>query len=541
MECELINKLNEATENVYNFSLKSATLKKDADFCVLEIYYKDGTVLNQAKKDEILNIMFDIIPQNFKYEVKFIKNYISEESLADELKIFMKKTCPSVVFRVGEIQVEGNKFLATILVDNISIDYAKNLKLEVKASEYFKSKYSNYEFCFNLSESKILSGTTNQSVKLNIQEEEQDDEMPHRKIEVTDKEVYIGDEIDESACYIKDKEKLEGLVCFCGNIKQIKSFVITSKPKKKEDKTDENKKSSAEVADESEDDEKGVRERKIFKWTLSGFTGELTCSYMSTKATRAKMEVLENDKSVIVRGNLITNKRDGELMLDIKDISFCKLPENFEEFIIYKKEKPYYEFVKPEKVVTYKQNDLLSFMQEEKVCPYLAGKTFVCYDLETTGLSFTGGDKIIEIGAVKIENGKITEQFATLVNPERSISASASKVNQIYDADVVDAPTTSQALQDFYKFTRGAILIGYNSINFDNIFLFGLGKECRYNFDNKCEDVYPIAQKYVRNVKNYKLITIAEKLGVTLDNAHRALFDTLATAEVFIKLAENLS
>ena len=92
-------------------------------------------------------------------------------------------------------------------------------------------------------------------------------------------------------------------------------------------------------------------------------------------------------------------------------------------------------------------------------------------------------------------------------------------------------------LQDFYKFTRGAIIIGYNNINFDNVILIGQGKKCRWNFDNETADVYKYATKFVSGVKNYKLGTIAAKLGVTLDNAHRAVYDALATAEIFLKIA----
>ena len=64
------------------------------------------------------------------------------------------------------------------------------------------------------------------------------------------------------------------------------------------------------------------------------------------------------------------------------------------------------------------------------------------------------------------------------------------------------------------------------------------GKLCGYNFDNPVLDVYPMAQKLVVGVKNYKLSTVSEKLGVVLDNAHRAVYDTIATAEVLIKLSE---
>ena len=70
------------------------------------------------------------------------------------------------------------------------------------------------------------------------------------------------------------------------------------------------------------------------------------------------------------------------------------------------------------------------------------------------------------------------------------------------------------------------------------LFLQHFGKLSGYNFDNPLLDIYPLAQKIVVGVKNYKLGTVAEKLGVLLDNAHRAVYDTIATAEVMIKLSE---
>ena len=198
----------------------------------------------------------------------------------------------------------------------------------------------------------------------------------------------------------------------------------------------------------------------------------------------------------------------------------------------YKHVNEEYHTVFPKEYVDYEQADL--FNLEEKT---FYG-TYVVFDLETTGLEPTK-DEIIEIGAVKIENGKITQRFMSYVDPEKPIPPESSAISGIIDSDVAGAPKDYEILQDFYKFTRGAILIGYNNINFDNVFLIGQGKECRWDFaSNETDDVYRYAQKYVHGVKNYRLGTIAAALGVTLDNAHRAVFDALATAEVFIKIAK---
>lgn len=549
MDCLLIDKLNEYTDYKYEFSLKSAVLERSADFCVIEIYYNDGVILDSAKKKEIEGIMLGITPQNFKYQVKFVKKFVNEESLKEELEKYIKTNYPSVTFLIESIKQENLVFDIKLIIDGLSYEHVTKVNLKDKIVKYFKSRYKEYEYKVEMRESNILVEDKEKLLKESYVEEEVDLLAP-RKIEVFNKEVYIGEEIEAPASYIKDKEKLGEFAVFCGKIKGLKKYVYEYKVKEKEAETEESDsnfekpETDKDEADarqqENTEKEAKTRERTVFRWNLTGFTDSISCCYNATKMTKAKMEVLEDGTSVIVRGKLVVSKFSGELQLFVKDISTCTLPENFEEVIIYRSEKPFYEWVKPEKYVSYKQDNLMNFFEEKVVPPHLKDKIFVCYDLETTGVHFESGDRIIEIGAVKIENGKITESFSTLVNPERSIPVEASKVNHIYDKDVKDAIKADQALQDFYKFTRGAILIGYNNINFDNVFLIGQGKNCRWNFDNETEDVFPLAQKFVFGVKNYRLITIAEKLGIVLDNAHRALFDTVATAEVFIKLAEKL-
>ena len=90
---------------------------------------------------------------------------------------------------------------------------------------------------------------------------------------------------------------------------------------------------------------------------------------------------------------------------------------------------------------------------------------------------------------------------------------------------------------DFYKFTRGAALVGQN-VSFDYGFLSYFGKKYGYNFETEMEDTWQLAMQNLRGLKNYKLKTICAKLGVSLENAHRAVHDATATAECFIKLYE---
>ncbi len=544
-----IEALNKYTNNEYKFMLKSALLQKDADFCVIEIFYKDGTILTKEKKEEIFKFATDMFPKQFKYEIKYIKNFISEERITEDFAVFMKKTFPSITYKIESVELKELKFFIKIDVDKTFFERAKQKHFCETVEQYFKKLYEDYDFECSIKQDEVYVEDELELLKKSYVEEDVDI-YAKRKIEITNLVPIVGAEIDVPADYIMDKTSPEESVVVCGTIKSVKEVILkprTRKPKEGEVESDSQETSEQQEVQEPEvqepeeiDDGKPKYQRKMYKWTLEDFTGSLGCVFFSNKENQARVEKLEPGSVVVFRGKLEDDKFSKGVSLMVKDIAYCSLPETFEEYIEYRKEKPFYEFVQPEKVVTYAQDNLMNFAEEKKVPEYLQNKTFVCFDFETTGLKYENGDKIVEIGAVKIEDGKITEKFMCFVDPEKPIPAEASAISGIFDEDVAGAPKDYEALQDFYKFTRGAILTGYNIAGFDMRFLVGQGKSARWNFDNEVVDTIDLARKYVFGVKNYKLGTIAEKLGVVLDNAHRAVYDAIATAEVFIKLSENL-
>ena len=546
-------KINEFTNNKFDFMLKSAILDKTADFCVVEILYKDGVMLLPAEKKQIEEFALSILPNKYTYEFNFTKRYINEDRIFDDTKAFLEKNFPSLSYRVEKVVLTDSKFEIFVVVDELSFTHAKDRKVSGELEKHLKEKYDNFEYVCKIEKGSVFVEDEKQELIKNFREESEDI-YANRKIEFFDVVPLVG-EFEEGlkADYIKDKTVPEPLVLVCGKIKSIQEKVIKRKPKEKP-KEDESSEKQDAVSDNQEADSEALADvqenekqelvetpkyqRKLYKFVLSDFTGDISCVFFSNKENQAKIEKLDTDSVIVVRGALEADEYSGGNTLKVKDIAYCSIPENLTEYIEYRKEKPFYEFVEPEKIVTYSQDSLLTFGEEKQVPKYLQDKTFVCYDFETTGLQYVNGDKIVEIGAVKIENGKITEKFMSFVDPEMHIPEKASEISGIVDSDVKGAPTADKVLQDFYKFTRGATIIGYNNINFDNIFLIGQGKDARWNFDNETDDVYKWAQKYVRGAKNYKLKTIADKLGVTLDNAHRAVYDALATAEVFIKIHE---
>lgn len=533
---KIIELLNEKTDYKFDFSLKSALFKKSADFCDIEIFYKDGIILKPEEREFLHQEVLNVLPKKLHYNIQFVKNYISEETAAVEFKEFMTKNFPSISFKLENITLNDKVFEINFLVDELSFDHAERKHIDFEIAKFFKQKYKDYEFVAKFKPAVVYVEDELQKMKENYHEEEVDI-YENRIINVTDIVPIIGEPIEEPATYIKDKKQPQTGVVICGKVRDVKFKVVKTKRKETDDISNEKNKKNK-TAEENSETQKPEYERKIYFLQIEDFTGTMKCIYLSNKETQAKIEKIDTDSVIIVRGNTQIGKFSGEIEMSVRDVGYCNIPEGLTEYIEWHKEKPFYEFVTPEKMVIYEQNDLMSFANEEVVPEFLQNKTFVCYDFETTGLHYEQGDKIIEIGAVKIENGKITEKFMSYVDPEKPIPPESSAISGIVDSDVAGAPKDYQVLQDFYKFTRGAIIIGYNNINFDNVFLIGQGKNARWNFDNETADVYKYATKFVTGVKNYKLGTIASKLGVVLDNAHRAVYDALATAEVFLKIAK---
>jgi DNA polymerase-3 subunit alpha (Gram-positive type) len=167
---------------------------------------------------------------------------------------------------------------------------------------------------------------------------------------------------------------------------------------------------------------------------------------------------------------------------------------------------------------------------------YLALNTFVAFDLETTGFDLQI-DKITEIGAVKIVNGKITETFTTLINPQMPISKEITRLTGIDDKMVKNAPAIKDVVPDFFRFCFGASLIAHN-IDFDHRFITkaALDGGGGIKFGNTLIDTLKMARNGLKGLNNYKLNTIAERLKIDLGTHHRALSDANTCAEICINL-----
>jgi len=164
--------------------------------------------------------------------------------------------------------------------------------------------------------------------------------------------------------------------------------------------------------------------------------------------------------------------------------------------------------------------------------------TFVVFDLETTGFS-AEVDRIIEIGAVKIKNGEIVDNFSKFVNPKIPIPFRIEKLTGINDSMVMEAEPIEKILPEFLEFCGDAVMVAHNA-GFDTSFIINNAERLGIKYDPTIMDTVLLAQFVIPNLHNYKLDTLCKHLAVSLENHHRAVDDAQATAYIYLKMVKML-
>lgn len=166
---------------------------------------------------------------------------------------------------------------------------------------------------------------------------------------------------------------------------------------------------------------------------------------------------------------------------------------------------------------------------------------YVVFDLETTGVS-PYNDEVIEISAVKARKGKVVEEFSQLVNPKRTIPFAASRVNNITDDMVSDAPFFDEVLRNFLKFVGEDVLVGHNIQSFDMKFIY---RDCERYFHqlitNDYVDTLILAKRCFPEWRHRRLGNLADYYGISTQGAHRALADCRMNQRVFELLGKEMN
>ncbi len=275
--------------------------------------------------------------------------------------------------------------------------------------------------------------------------------------------------------------------------------------------------------------------KPYFSLTVTDGTGSLRCSYFSKKATLEKVRALKAGTSVCLTGD--NELFNGALSFRVRQIDLGAAPEGFVPEARPSRPVPaQYRAVFPAPASDLVQGGMFG---ETAVPESVARRKFVVFDIETTGLNAnpaSGMDRIIELGAAKIEDGRISERFSTFVACPVRLPEEIVRLTGITDDMLVGAPAIGDVVADFFRFCDGAELVAHNGFLFDFKFIRYYGEKEGFLFSHRMHDTLLLSQELLR-LSNYKLDTIAAYYGFTF-NHHRAYDDAFVTAKIFLELAK---
>ncbi len=332
------------------------------------------------------------------------------------------------------------------------------------------------------------------------------------------------------------------------------------------------------------------KSKKIYSIDVTDYTGSVTLKVIQDASQCKELDRLKKGMSILVRGSLEYDKYDRENVLrprsiatvdqvEVVDDALQKrvelhlhtsmsdldgitpaadlinqahrwgqkavaitdhgvaqaFPEAMNAEAAIRKEDPDFKVIYGTEA--YFVNDLVPAAVGDCAAP-LDGE-FICFDLETTGLS-AKKERITEIGAVRVKDGKVTDHFDTFVNPERPIPPKITELTGITDEMVKDAPKEKEAVEAFYRFCgESPVLVAHNA-GFDTGFLRASGERTGVKFDFPYIDTVPMCRSLLKDIKDCKLDTVAKYLKLSPFNHHRADDDAAVLGEIFIELARRL-
>lgn len=522
MKETLIDYLNIKTLNKYSYlKLVDISYEKKSNKYILNfIFPRSLNGVSDDDKKEILEISKKYLNLNAKVELKIRKSYLETQILYKFISNYLLDNYPSVAQNLEEnaIQIEDNgKINIKILCNSILKELAekKNLR-QLILTALDKNFCGSFNLDFievedTIDEEKFLEERLKLLEKKDILDSYTKQAKKRYNVNITKK--LIGEEISVMPQAISDFTKPAIGVILAGKVKFLNSKTYKSK---KPNKNGE------------------FEEKPMITFILEDRTGKINVTMFPSKTNYHKVNLLSDGSVIILKGDI--QSFHDKLSLRPKSISFCErlkqeeTPKDTE--LIDMGYIGDYNCVFPKKYIATFQENL--FSNSFKIKEKLLNKEFVVFDLETTGLD-SAVDQIIEIGAVKIKDGIITEVFTSLIKPTIRIIENIIEITNITNEMVADAPDVNSVLKDFYKFAKGSILIAYN-IPFDYGFLKEWSKISGFVFNNEQIDALAVARERVLGLKSYKLKNVCDSVGVSLVGAHRALEDTIATAELFLRI-----
>lgn len=461
---------------------------------------------SKEEREELTDFLREFLSLNAKIRLKMKKSFLDEPLIRKEVKNFFETNHKGIFPYIMEdnIAVHG---------DGFNVDIIINLNKDVLSMLDDASIRNNL---MNFLNRRFIA-------QFNITLEENADELPDeidyvdviepiamgvKRYDVRVIKKIIGGEIAPKPEYIKNIERSKTSVILAGKISNIAKKAFTIKKGKHQGE-----------------------EKHLYTFNLTD-DASIECVYFCSKTNERKLDALQDGLMLLCVGD-IKKGLSGKLTYYPRKLSYAspveKVEEKPEAQIASRRHK---QVVFPEPMSSSEQSNL--FNDKPKFSDFILENTIVVFDLETTGLD-PEFCEITELGAVKIVNGFVKEKFSSFVKPKNEIPANVTELTHITNEMVANAPPIEAVIQDFYDYTRGCIISGYNIVGFDMKFLQKAAASVGLKFDNQVIDAFIVARQSGLRTGNYKLGTVVKALGLTLVDAHRAYNDAYATALVLLE------
>ncbi len=490
---------------VFNTALSACT--------VYFIYPENVESLTTDQKNEIKNLVINTLNINSKIECKFSKSYLDKDIVENSIFDYLKNNFDSISGEISSNNINYSKkdlyVEITITCNQTVYDYINENNIQSLICKHLENNFcGEFNIITQIGGKEFNTKTLEDRAELILDNIEFQAKTP--RYYVKEPSIVFGGEITPMPEYIKNIAGEKMSVILAGYVENLTEKEYLPKKNK----------------------EKGIDEkRKYYTFELNDNSGKINCIHFCTKLSQKHFPLIENGKYILCLGDY-TKRSFGGMQYSIKAISLSGEVEN-KEVTVNNTIPSTYKYATPEPIIRTIQNNL--FEVKKKYPDWILNKNWVVFDCETTGLKPAEND-ITEIGAVKIINGEIKERFQHLCKPFEPIPGEIVKKTGITNEMVENMPTSFDILQDFLKFSDGCVLVGYN-VNFDYQFISNVAKRNQVTINFETHDCLNDARTKIAYLPNYKLGTLVAHLGITLDNAHRALYDATATAEAFLALS----
>lgn len=438
---EFTEKFHASSGNKYPYvRISSVTISRDGKKTAVSLLFdKKFSEDYKANKQEIVKSIKSLLPPDVypEYEDKAVE--ANAEEVLNSIYGYLKENNVFLMYAITKDMIgitTGDNVVVKLSLPDSVHQYFNRGGYKEKLAEYLSSVF----FCVcSLTVTSKSENPEDIKKALNVvvhkAKYSYERENEGRVIIPGEREKLIGDLIEDKAVYISDCNEAQNYTVICGNVNDYKIREFTSA--------------------------KDNKQKKFATFNLTDETGSMRCSFFPRVGDEAKLERLYDGVFLIVSGRTDFDEylHDGSVKLSVKRITFAKMQENFSINNIVRLPNDDYFYVKPVKKQFAEQ---YSLAHEDNETLSRIGAPLVLFELKTAATSGKSG-VLLEIGAVKIEGGRIIYTFSSLIKPDVKLPPKLVSALGINETDYLHSPSADQVIPDFYLFTQGCDITAYPS------------------------------------------------------------------------------